>query len=347
MYRELYDKFERQSAAVCGNQTAANMQQRQSAALVSGSFGSLQRQLCCLQRQSYLLPAAFLQLCRTPAALLVVVCGTHAALRGTLKRIKRVFIPLAQLHHRISTVKPIKPRFNHGSTFLLFNVDRLFLTDNSPRIVAIFENLNNFQAQTGLDPASKSLTTGAPPPLRLLQCAATQPPCGKETLEMSQQNPCKLGIELTVLGNGESTPAPFFLPFNDRQLFNVFCETAQFETSTVEVHVYNNFTKSCFNSIVRKFRCTAYKHSSVVARGNDRLVLNGSEHRSGVRLIYGEQGTKGTGGHLPVQQRFSCGNVEQSRSEAAATAAVTLRQCDKQRQLPAAILAAAAAICST
>ncbi|KAJ7760019.1 hypothetical protein B0H16DRAFT_1456730 [Mycena metata] len=271
MYRELYDKFERQfwqfAAAIMLHAAAVVLAACGSFAIVCASLASVT--------------------CRTPAALLVVVCGTHAALRGTLKCIKHVFIPLAQLHHRLSTVKPIKPRFNHGSTFLLFNVDRLLLTDNSPRIVAIFENLNNFQAQTGLDPASESLTTGAPPPLRLLQCAATQPPCGKvptaaaalfflatedlkhwkcRTRQRRLQN-CVIvglrthtssGIELTVLGNGESTPAPFFLPFNDRQLFNVFRETAQFETSTVEVHVYNNFTKSCFNSIVRKFQCSHY-----------------------------------------------------------------------------------------
>ncbi|KAJ7724616.1 hypothetical protein B0H16DRAFT_1698563 [Mycena metata] len=264
-----------------------------------------------------------------PAALLVVVCGTHAALRGTLKCIKPVFIPLVQLHHRLSTVKPIKPRFNHGSTFLLFNVDRLLLTDNSPRIVAIFENLNNFQAQTGLDPASESLTTGAPPPLRLFQCAATQPPCGKvptaaaalfflvtedffSTGNIGNVAPGRggfsvivglrihtsSGIELTVVGNGESTPAPFFLPFNDRQLF---CETE------VSMRQYGS-TKAQFEALSR-----IQAFIQIVCGREGKRPFGVERQLSHPIVIYGEQGTKGAGGHLPMQQRFSCGNVEQSR----------------------------------
>ncbi|KAJ7714799.1 hypothetical protein B0H16DRAFT_1477810 [Mycena metata] len=380
------------------------MQQRQSAALVSGNFGTLQRQLCCMQRhfcnclrQSGCVTCGTVtkvpQACGTAGSWLRKSCGAtrHATRHSELHQLN-----LHSVNHPISTVEPIKPQFNRGSTFLnstsTTGCSSTTHAESSPsRKISITFSPNWF------NPVTKPLATEAPSfsPSPVFSCTnytqlsaqlfaelrrrlrlvflgtctqlsaddrGTQSQYkGKlvvlilhqETLKMSHQAEEASEVR-DFLENRESTLAPFFLPFNDRQLFNVFCETAQFETSKVEVHIYNNFIKSCFNQSSGSLNAVSTVQSRlfealrqcVVARGNHRLALNGSEHRSGVCLHF-EQRTKGTGGHLPVQRRSSCGNVEQSRSEAAATADVTLRQCDKQRQSPAAMLAAAAAICST
>ncbi|KAJ7721774.1 hypothetical protein B0H16DRAFT_1473673 [Mycena metata] len=175
-------------------------QLRQSAALVSGRFGTLQRQLCCMQRQSCLLPAALLQLSAAvwlrdvrhrdqSAAHLKHTCGTSGScLWNSCGATRHSELHPVHLHPSpginppVSTVEPIKPRFNHGSTFLMFNVDDRLLLDNSHQVIAVSENLNNIQPK---------LTD-------FYDC----PPGTMETLEMSQQ--AEEASELRDSGNTAS-----------------------------------------------------------------------------------------------------------------------------------------------
>ncbi|KAJ7736460.1 hypothetical protein B0H16DRAFT_1466647 [Mycena metata] len=165
------------------------MQQRQSAALVSGNFGTLQRQLCCMQRQSCLLPAALLQL------------SAAVSLRDMRHCDQTCLYPSPQINPPLSTVEPIKPRFNHGSTFLTFSVDdRLLSVDNSRRVIAVSENFNNI-SPSWFNSVTESLATEAPSP-------SPSPTFSCRNLG----NVAPGGGGFRILGNSESIPVPFFFP---------------------------------------------------------------------------------------------------------------------------------------